>query len=180
MELAWVPEQLVLVNGGWGVGVLLQVLLSACLRLAVWRSYLSLPTPPRPVPRCTPTQLWCLLRLPVLFVCRDDCLRSERFLQLPGLAGSGQQCRHQSDGWGLRLDHLCRGPPRGRRLQPGPSLGWPPSPRPEPSVESAWKGLHLLCSACQTRAYPALLRNQDPSSGLAQVSTHRSWKEASG
>lgn len=40
------PEQLVLVNGGWGVGVLLQVLLSACLRLAVWRSYLSLPTPP--------------------------------------------------------------------------------------------------------------------------------------
>uniref|UniRef100_A0A8P0NPI5 Plasmolipin n=2 Tax=Canis lupus familiaris TaxID=9615 RepID=A0A8P0NPI5_CANLF len=43
----------------------------------------------------------------LLFVFSDDCLRSERFLQLPGLAGSGQQRGHQSDGRWLRLEHCA-------------------------------------------------------------------------
>ncbi|EDL87329.1 plasma membrane proteolipid [Rattus norvegicus] len=44
-----------------------------------------------------------------LFLCLsgDDCLRTECFLQLPGLARSGQQRGHESDGWGLLLSQLC-------------------------------------------------------------------------
>lgn len=45
---------------------------------------------------------------------------------------------------------LCHGPPWGRRLQPGHGVGRPASLRPEPSVETAWKGLpwlHPLCSS---------------------------------
>lgn len=173
MELVRVPEQLVLVNGG----ALLKVLLSVGLRRSVWHS-----DPCHPTPQChSAHQLsFGVFFISVLCMFSDDCLRSERFLQLPGLAGRGQQCSHQSDGWRLRLGHLCHGPPWGRRLQLGHSTGRPASPRPEPFVESAWKGLRLLRSAPQTRAHPALLRNRDPSSGLAQVGKRLGWREAHG
>lgn len=46
---------------------------------------------------------------PVLCLSGNDCLRSECFLQLPGLARSGQQRGHESDGWGLLLSQLCCG-----------------------------------------------------------------------
>lgn len=47
--------------------------------------------------------------LPVFCLSGDDCLWSECFLQLPGLARSGQQCSYKSDGWGLLLSQLSRG-----------------------------------------------------------------------
>lgn len=62
------------------------------------------PTPPHP--QCHATDDSALVSsLSVLFMFSDDCLRSECFLQLPGLARSRQQCSHQSDGRRLRLDH---------------------------------------------------------------------------
>jgi hypothetical protein len=46
----------------------------------------------------------------ILCLSGDDRLWCERFLQLPGLARSGQQRSHQSNGWWLCLSHLCFGP----------------------------------------------------------------------
>lgn len=99
----------------------------------------------------------------------DDCLWSEHVFQLPGLARSRQQCGHQSDGWRLRLNNLCHGSPWGRRLQSGHSAEWPRSQ----GLSPVWS-----LSDHQTWAHPTLLRNQDPSSGLAQVGTGMGRKEA--
>ena len=71
----------------------------------------SLSAPPCLVPVSLSQLL--LSSLSVLFLFSDDCLWSECFLQLPGLARSRQQCSHQSDGWWLCLSHLCHGPPWG-------------------------------------------------------------------
>lgn len=64
-------------------------------------------TAPSPRPRCRRLSEVSPL-LSVLRVLSDDRLWTERFLQLPGLARSRQQCGHQSDGWRLCLNHLTK------------------------------------------------------------------------
>lgn len=153
----WLPEQLVPVSHGaqratvrWSQAAHLVPLL-----------LLAQPTPRRR--RLSSAVFSCL---PVLFVFSDDCLRSERLLQLPGLERSGQQRGHQSDGWWLHLTTCAtarHGAEGGSRVTVQSGLA---SPRP-------------LLSDHQTWARPTLRRNQDPFSGLARVCTHMACKEAS-
>lgn len=52
------------------------------------------------------------------------------------------------------------------------------SPRPEPCLESARRDDTGSSLTIRLGLTPTLLRNQDPSSGLAQVGTCPGWKEA--
>lgn len=91
----WLPEQVVLTNSSFYPQVYLRRPWCHCSHVVSWLSltdHLGLFSPP-----------------PVLCLSGDDCLRSECFLQLPGLARSGQQRGHESDGWGLLLSQLCCG-----------------------------------------------------------------------
>lgn len=78
---------------------------TACARLRLPCSLSR--SPPAPQHHAAHRLSFGVFFLSVLFVFSDDCLRSERFLQLPGLAGSGQQRGHQSDGRWLRLEHCA-------------------------------------------------------------------------
>ena len=116
---------------------------------------LSVPTLCFTVVATSPTchasdRLTSVSSLSVLFVFSDDCLWSEHFPQLPGLARSRQQCSHQSDGWWLCLNHLCHGPLRGGRLQSAPSAGGSRSLKSARPVQSQ-PGRDYACSSLLIR-----------------------------
>lgn len=96
-----------------------------------------------------------LFSLSVFLVFSDDCLWSECFLQLPGLARSGQQCSHQSDGWWLLLN------PRAAARLGAEGCSWVTV---QGGPASPWSQLgrdNTRSSDHRTRAQPALLRNPD-------------------